>query len=667
MQALAEPGEIYVSKVVRDQALDKLSFTFEDMGLREAKNIARPIEVYRIRGDGRVPAAAQYQVRPEGYLFVAEPASSTEVLPGTPRHNLPHALTRFIGHDKELDDYAKIVGTGRLVTLTGSGGCGKTRLAVELASRLLAYFPDGAWFVDLAPIADPERLPLMVARTFGVTERPDQPLVETLCQHVSGQQALVVVDNCEHLVGACATLVATLLHRTNRLHILATSREALGLPGEQTLRVRSLSCPPPHDALDRLAAFEAVQLFADRARLVQPDFAVDARTAPAVAEICRRLDGIPLAIELAAARTKILSIDELRKMLDDRFRLLVDGSRTAPPRLQTLLAAIKWSFDLLTLDEQQLLERLSVFAGGWTLAAATAIAGNGEDDFAMLERLTRLADKSLIAFDYGCGSESRYSMLETIRQYAVDQIAADGLRDVRVRHARFFAGLGADYHSLRRDSNKRTGWLTRIDADHENVLAAHAASGLYAELAETGLELVSSIEAYWESKGLVSLAWQLLSEALGREAAQRGGPSRCRALTSLARVALVTGRYDEGERVGQDAMQMAQALSDEQLMADVLANSVSIANCVRRPWRGARSCRSITCSGPPIGRSAPLPSTACGRGAAPATRGLYRGREIVLGEPRSRARHRQNAGYCAGSHQSRISSGPAKRHVWAAR
>src|SRR5262249_30407904 len=210
----------------------------------------------------------------------------------------------------------------------------------------------------------------------------------------------------------------------------------------------------------------------------------------------------------AAARTKVLLVDEVRKMLDDRFRLLVDGSKTAPPRLQTLLAAIKWSFDLLTPEEQQLLERLSVFAGGWTLAAATAVGGSGEDEFAMLDRLTRLADKSLIALDYGCGIESRYTMLETVRQYALAQITADGVRDARVRHARFFAGLAADYETLSHDANKVTGWLTRMNADHENVLAAHAACGLYAELAETGLELARSIDAaaqWWGRAGAQAL------------------------------------------------------------------------------------------------------------------------------------------------------------------
>jgi DNA-binding winged helix-turn-helix (wHTH) protein len=263
-----------------------------------------------------------------GYQFTAEVTESqAPSRKNSHRSNFPRPLTRFIGHEADLGEYEKTVTTNRLVTLTGVGGCGKTRLACEIASRLLPRYADGAWFVDLTPMADAEQLALTVAKALGINEHPGQPVIETLCEHLDGHKILLVLDNCEHVVSACAMLAQTLLDRANHLTVVATSRERLDGMGECTLRVRSLSCPPAEDgdAFDRIPAFEAVQLFVDRAQLVQRAFALSPATAPAVADICRRLDGIPLAIELAAARVRSLSVQEVSQRLDQRFHLLRGG------------------------------------------------------------------------------------------------------------------------------------------------------------------------------------------------------------------------------------------------------------------------------------------------------------------------------------------------------
>jgi len=507
-----------------------------------------------------------------GYRFAAELVSSADVLPGARRDNLPRALTRFIGHEADLDEYKKTVGTNRLVTLNGVGGCGKTRLACEIASRLLPTFAHGAWFVDLAPMADAERLPLTVARTLGLTEQPHRPMVETLCEYLAEREILLVLDNCEHLVGACAALVETMLSRASQLHVLATSREALGLSGEHTLRVRSLSCPPrdEKDGSDRFETFEAVQLFIDRARLMQPDFTLDATAAPAVAEICRRLDGIPLAIELAAARIKVLSVTDLRRKLDDRFALLVGGSRTALPRQQTLVATIKWSFDLLAPDERQLLERLSVFAGGWTLEGAVAVAGEGAGQYVVLDQLTHLVDKSLIATDRAKGAETRYSMLETVRQYAFEALAAAGAETTTAkRHVEYFVALAERLEPAITVEDRAA--LEQLAPELENLVQALRGCKRVPGGSDLGLRLVATLGQYWMALGLLELGHRLTTEALSRR--DDGAPSRAlaRALLVATRFAGFLGRYEEARDRGNECLTLARLLQDDHLAAGALA------------------------------------------------------------------------------------------------
>jgi predicted ATPase len=342
-----------------------------------------------------------------------------------PRHNLPAQLTSFFGRERQIAEVTRLLGTTRLLTLVGAGGVGKTRLALRVAVELLESstdspltFPDGVRLVELAALADPRSarvpqsalvptlVPGAVTAALDVREQLGRPLTQTLVEFLKSRSPLLVLDNCEHLIAACATLAEHLLRSCPRLSILATSREPLAADGETTWRVSSLSHPDPADPvpLDELTRYESVRLFAARAAAVRPGFAVAERNARAVAQICRTLDGIPLAIELAAARANVLAIEQISARLQDRFRLLTGGSRTAPPRHQTLRATIDWSHDVLGEREQVLFRRLSVFAGGWTLEAAEAVVaddhGEGDD---VLDHLSRLVDRSLVSIDASAG------------------------------------------------------------------------------------------------------------------------------------------------------------------------------------------------------------------------------------------------------------------------
>ena len=402
------------------------------------------------------------------------------VLHTAPRHNLPIQTTSFIGRERELNDLTHLLSLGstRLLTLTGSGGVGKTRLALQLADGITQVYPDGVWLVELAPLADPALVPHAVAAVLGVREEPGRPMLATLVDHAKNRDLLLLLDNCEHLIEAVARLTEALLHECRRVCILTTSRESLGIPGEQVWRVPTLQTPDLHQQLGlvELAQVEAVRLFDERATLVLPGFVLTAENAPVVRQISIRLDGIPLAIELAAARVKVMSVEDIAARLGDRFRLLTDGSRTALPRQQTLRKVVDWSYDLLSARERTLFRRLAVFAGGWTLEAAEAVCGGeGIDPSDVLDLLARLVDKSLVVTNSNAGGVAgltRFHFLEALHQYALERLVEAG-EEVRVRerHLVYFIALGeavalewANPAFMDAASQAR-----RLDLDFENV------------------------------------------------------------------------------------------------------------------------------------------------------------------------------------------------------
>ena len=438
--------------------------------------------------------------RPERVVQMCHPDLRNEFPPlrtaqSVAAHNLPAQLTSFVGRQAEISRVRDALAGNRLVTLTGAGGVGKTRLAVQVAAAMGHEFGDGVWYVDLAPITAPEVVPVTVARAFGLPDQPGRSTMDTLLRFVRDRHMLVVLDNCEHLLDASAALLADVLSATPRVTILATSREPVNITGEATWQVPSLS---PAD--------EAVELFAERARLARPDFAVTDDGA-AVTEICRRLDGMPLAIELAAARVRALSLTEILDSLHDRFRLLTGGSRTAVRRQQTLRASVDWSHALLTETERVLFRRLSVFYGGFDLLAAQFVCGEGDiERYQVLDQLTLLVDKSLVVAD-GSSGRTRYRLLETVRQYALEKLGESGEADaVRSRHCDHYTSIAALL-----DSPGRTDYQQRLEQTEIEMDNLRNALGWNLENRDTerALELASSLQPVWLTRGriLEGLAW----------------------------------------------------------------------------------------------------------------------------------------------------------------
>jgi predicted ATPase/DNA-binding CsgD family transcriptional regulator len=422
---------------------------------------------------------------------------------GRPRGNLPAELNSFVGREQELVEIEHLLATTRLLTLVGTGGVGKTRLAQRVASQVLDRYPDGAWLIELAAVVESTLLPYAAAMSLGLRELPGLSPLEILTQHLQPKRLLLVLDNCEHLVASSAQLIDTLLRTCPGLRVLATSREPLGVAGEIAWRVPSLSLPwPPQPTPGEPGAqSEAVRLFLERASEAAPTFAVTEQNRASIARVCYRLDGIPLALELAATRVTILSVEQIADELDDRFRLLVGGKRTAVPRQQTLQATFDWSFDLLTDPERSVLRRLAPFAGGFGLDAARAVC-SGSDVAAtdVLEHLTRLVNKSLVAADTRAQT-SRFHLLETVQQYAAARLQEAGeTLTAGAQHLGWFLDL-AERAELEQRSADQTQWLDRLEMEHENFTAALEWSRTAADGAEAGLRLAASLRWFWFARG----------------------------------------------------------------------------------------------------------------------------------------------------------------------
>jgi predicted ATPase/class 3 adenylate cyclase len=432
-------------------------------------------------------------------------------------NNLPRQLTTFIGRRREIAEVKRLFSATRLVTLTGTGGAGKTRLALQVAAEVAAEYADGAWFVELAALFDPMLVPQAVASSLGVREIPGRPLLAGLLEELQSKELLLVLDNCEHLVEACAHLAVAMLQACPGLRVLATSREALSAPGETVWRVPSLSLPDLSQVpvAEELILYEAVQLFVERATAIRPSFVPTPENARAVSDLCRRLDGIPLAIELAAARVSVMSVAQIAKRLDDRFRLLTGRSRTVLPRHQTLKAAVDWSYHLLSEEEKAVWRRLSVFAGGWTLEAGEVIAEGGEVGAGdVLDLLTQLVSKSLVLMDEQCG-RARYRFLETLAQYGRDRLLESGEADaVRDRHLAWFLRL-AEQAEPELVGAQQAAWLALLEAEHDNLRAAMEWS-LNGGEPEAGLRLASAVWRFWFIHGYLSEGRRWLEMLLKR-------------------------------------------------------------------------------------------------------------------------------------------------------
>lgn len=507
----------------------------------------------------------------------------------TMRHNLPAPLTSFIGREVEMAEVRKLVEAGRLVTLTGTGGCGKTRLALEVAAVLLEGQPDGAWFVDLAPLTDPALVPHAVAAALGVPEEPGRALVGLLTDHLRACRLLLVLDNCEHLVDAAADLADRLLRACPGLRVLVTSREVLGVLGEVAWRVPSLSFPDPNarSSPEELLGYESVRLFLERARAARVERSLSEEDREAVAQVCARLDGIPLAVELAAARAAVLSVDQIAARLDDRFRLLTTGSRTAPSRHQTLRATVEWSHDLLGSPERVLFRRLAVFAGGFTLDAAEAVcSGDGVEEEDVLDLLAQLVGKSVVQMD-DRGASVRYRLLETIRQYAREKLveAGEGAQ-ARSRHRDWYLRLAEDAEAgaFGIDGRAVLEWL---EMEYDNFRAALEWSVEDPRGEETGLRLAHALHPLWllRSHCREGLAWM---EAMFRRSGEDHA-MRAAVASRAANLAFRIGERDEAVRLSDLALTLARQSGERRCVGAALKIVAKLAALSRGELDRARS------------------------------------------------------------------------------
>jgi predicted ATPase/class 3 adenylate cyclase/DNA-binding CsgD family transcriptional regulator len=547
-------GQVLVSRVTADLVGEHLpdDAGLLDLGSHRLRDLNRPEQVFQL---------VHPDLRQE-----FPPLRSLDSMP----HNLPVQLTTFVGRTAERAALGKLIAEQRLVTLTGSGGCGKTRLALELAADALDTHPDGVWFCDLSALADADGVAQALAVVLGLRER-SQGWEQVVATHLRESRTLVVLDNCEHVVAGCAALADALLRHCEGLTILATSREPLGVDGEISSRVPSLAAPDRREPtpIDAVSAFDAVRLFIDRARQARPNFAVTTENAAAVAEICARLDGIPLAIELAAARVRVLGVEQIAAGLSDRFRLLGGGARTAMPRQQTLLASVAWSHDLLGEPERAVLRRLAVFSGTFSLDAAEAVASDGAiGTHQVLEVLSQLVDRSLVQAE-DAGGPVRYRLLETMRQYAGDRLVDAGEAiPTRDRHLAFYETwvVGTTERST---PSTQDADLAAIDAETDNIREALAWAVDSPENAERGLRIVGALWQHWILRGHFSEGQRWAESMLAAAPDAEPGP-RAETMLTLAWMADLKQDFLTAITMAQEAAALARSAENNGLLARAL-------------------------------------------------------------------------------------------------
>ena len=473
--------------------------------------------------------------------------------------NLPLQVNRFIGRERELTAVRELLLTTRLLTLTGAGGSGKTRLALQVATDLTAEFADGVWWVELAALSDPLLVPQVVASAVGIPERAGSTVRDTLSEALRPKQLLLVLDNCEHLLAASVQLIETLLRTCAHVRVLVTSREALAITGETTWPVLPLRIPDTSQPVEQLLTYEAVQLFVERAASALPSFTLTPENGPAVTQVCRRLDGIPLAIELAAARIRALSVEQILARLDDSYRLLTGGSRSALPRQQTLRAAMDWSYGLLSAHERTVFRRLSVFAGSFSLEAAESIcAGEPEDAYDVLDVLSSLIDKSLVLVEQRRG-EARYRLLETIRQYAQGKLQEYAeAATVHRRHRDWYARLVEQAESETLEARQRDVF-DRLEVEHENLRAALGWS-LAQQEAETAARIGAGIFRFWLLRGYMSEGRRWLERALSGFSEKNA--VRANALNAAAILASLQDDNTTARTLAEQCLELSRELAD---------------------------------------------------------------------------------------------------------
>jgi predicted ATPase/class 3 adenylate cyclase len=567
--AIGHGGQVLVSGVTADLVQGELpsQASLRDLGEHRLRDLARPEYVYQL-------------VAPN--LSAEFPAlRSLDVLP----NNLPLALTSFVGREKEIAEITDLIAQHRLVTLVGSGGVGKTRTSLQVAANLLDGSGDGVWFIELAPLASGDYIPSTIAQAIGIALPPEGDPVENLAHMLKRKRALLVFDNCEHLVEPAARMITTLLRGCPQVKLLASSRQGLGIAGEATYRMPSLGFPREGDGPPMTAAgstkFTAISLFVERARAVDNRFGLTDENAPSIADVCRRLDGIPLAIELAASRVKMFSPQQIRDRLDERFRMLTGGSRDALPRQQTLRALIDWSHDLLDDRERALFRRLGIFVNGFTYEGAVAVgAGEDLDEFELFDLLGSLVDKSLVLAEPQ-GNAVRYRLLESTRAYASEKLDVAGERELaEARHLRYLRDRFAELWTKKERTARTAEFVEALTAELEDLRYALDAALARSAVAE-GAKLLSFIEACWRDLGLDPEGIRRNEQYI---LALPRSESQLLARLSIALASLLGeyGQRTSASRVAMDAVAYARESGDAEALGYALRGFAVEATRLRR-------------------------------------------------------------------------------------
>ena len=571
VMALARGGQTLLSAAARE-ALGTCAHKLVSHGHWRIKGVSDPIELFEVAG-----ADAQFVAPADGdkahrVVWMGDWWLPVNEIP----NNLPFQATSFIGRERELEEVKSLLRTSRLLSLVGMGGLGKTRLSLQIAAQQIHDFPDGVWFLDLAPISDPALIVSAAAQVLGVREEPDRPLLQTVCAHLRNRRALLILDNCEQVVAAAAQMASAIIKMAPHVRILASSREPLRAPGEQCYLLLPLPVPARGDGIEAMLRSTAVRLFVERAQQHKPAFELTERESPAVAELVARLEGIPLAIELAAARIRALSVADINARLQDRYKLLTGGSRVLQERQQTLRALVDWSYELLTAEEQIVLDRLGVFVGGFDLAAAEGVCGMeplaGED---VLDLLQSLIEKSLVMLEER-DDGARYLMLETIREYAREKLAQRGdAAAVAARHCEH-------YFAMAKSANKglkgpqQADWLWRIEVEFDNIRSAIALSLAGDVDPFVAVKFAVAMQSFWILRGYSTEGRKLVQAALALPAIQASPVAQAWALYVGAALAESQSDHAEARRMLETCLELRRALGNEVDLAATLS-TLSIA------------------------------------------------------------------------------------------
>jgi predicted ATPase/class 3 adenylate cyclase len=566
VMSLARGGQTLLTPEAR-AALGETTLQIESHGHWMIKGIAQPVELFEA-GEPDAP----FEAPPDSEKLYRVVRSGERWLPVKQLpNNLPQLATSFVGRERELDDIRALLGNSRLITLLGMGGLGKTRLSLQVAAEAMAEYPDGTWFLDLSPIRDPALVVSEAAQVLDVREEPDRPLIQTLCAHLKSQRALIILDNCEHLIAASAQLAHAILKAAPGVRMMASSREPLHVPGERTYPILPLPVPSRGDGVEALSRSTAVRLFVERAQAHKPAFEINEREAAALGELVAHLEGIPLAIELAAARVRSMSVSDINARLKDRYKLLTGGSRVLQERQQTLRALVDWSYDLLNEQEQCVLARLGVFAGGFDLGAAEEVCGAEPlDSLDVLDLLGSLVEKSLVMLDES-GEAARYRMLETIRDYASEKLKlSDEQAAVAERHCLHFFAFSKQVREGLLGSDQAL-WLRRAETEVDNLRSAIALPLSGAADAFMAVKFCVALMHFWILRGYTGEGRNTLRAALVLPEVQASNLAQAHALYVGAGLAESQSDHAEALQMLETCLDLRRELGNPEDIATTLS------------------------------------------------------------------------------------------------